>query len=104
MTAIDVNDLVGKTLQLVRPPTREGEEPAAAGAPAAAPPPPPDVIVTQLDAALPTVQGDAALLKQVLLNLTLNAVEAMREGDKLTVRPRRAAEGGGATSAGPTAA
>ncbi|MDW8310084.1 MAG: ATP-binding protein, partial [Verrucomicrobiales bacterium] len=42
----------------------------------------------RLQANLPTVRGDAVQLEQALLNLILNAVEAMPRGGTLTVRTR----------------
>ncbi|HEV7476294.1 MAG TPA: MASE1 domain-containing protein [Burkholderiales bacterium] len=54
-------------------------------------------VVTQLAAALPPLEGDRVELQQVMLNLVLNACEAMsagaREARRLTVRTR-ADEGG----------
>jgi len=44
--------------------------------------------VRRLAPDLPTVSGDAAQLAQVFLNLTLNAVEAMPNGGKLTISSR----------------
>ncbi len=41
--------------------------------------------VRRLASDLPLVQGDAAQLAQVFLNLTLNAAEAMPEGGRLTI-------------------
>jgi signal transduction histidine kinase len=45
-------------------------------------------LVHKLDAALPSVMGDATQLEQAFLNLTLNAVEAMPGGGKLSVTTR----------------
>ena len=42
----------------------------------------------ELTPELPTIQGDATQLEQAFLNLTLNAVEAMPEGGKLTITTR----------------
>lgn len=44
--------------------------------------------VARLQTDLPPVQGDAVQLEQALLNLILNAVEAMPEGGTLSVRTR----------------
>jgi len=46
-------------------------------------------IVTELDPALPLIQADPALLRQVLINLLNNAVEAMPHGGRLTLRTRQ---------------
>lgn len=46
----------------------------------------------EVDPALPAVQADAGLLRQALLNLLLNAQQAMPRGGDLTVRARRESE------------
>lgn len=45
-------------------------------------------LIRRLDVNLPTIIGDATQLEQAFLNLTLNAVEAMPQGGRLTVRSR----------------
>ncbi|RPH59597.1 MAG: HAMP domain-containing protein [Chloroflexi bacterium] len=46
-------------------------------------------IVCEFDLRLPTIDGDPAQLRQVFLNLMVNAVEAMPQGGTLTVRTRK---------------
>ena len=45
-------------------------------------------VVRELAADLPAIQGDATQLEQAFLNLTLNAVEAMPQGGRLTIATR----------------
>lgn len=45
-------------------------------------------VVRELAPELPEIHGDAAQLKQVLVNLVVNAVQAMPDGGTLTVRTR----------------
>lgn len=50
-------------------------------------------VITELDSALPSVHADADKLKRVLLNLIINARQAMPEGGTLTVRAQAAGRG-----------
>jgi signal transduction histidine kinase len=71
---LDVNEVVRKTAQLVTPPPL----PDGAGAP-------PVEVVLSLGDDLPRVRADAEQLRQVFLNLAINAVQAMTQGGKLTI-------------------
>jgi C4-dicarboxylate-specific signal transduction histidine kinase len=58
-----VNEVVSNVLALMRPEIRHQQA----------------RIITQLDPQLPTIQADRLLLEQVLLNLVLNALQAMQD-------------------------
>jgi two-component system sensor histidine kinase HydH len=66
---LDVNEVVRRTLQLVE---KAGEEQKVE-------------ISTSLVEGLPQVRADAEQLRQVFLNLSLNAIQATAEGGKLQV-------------------
>ncbi len=67
---LDVREPIEETLELLRAQLDERR-----------------ISVTRLyDEAIPAIQGDQAQLKQLFLNLFLNAVEAMEPGGALTVR------------------
>jgi signal transduction histidine kinase len=46
-------------------------------------------VINRLDANLPEVEIDADLIRQVLINIATNAIQAMPEGGKLTLDARR---------------
>ncbi|MCC6215423.1 MAG: two-component system sensor protein [Polyangiaceae bacterium] len=69
--AVDANAVVRRTLQVLAPDRHEGVE-----------------LRTELDAALPLVRADAEKLRQVLINLVLNAVQATPPGGRVTVSTR----------------
>ncbi len=58
-----VNDVVSNVLALMRPEIRHQQA----------------RVITQLDAHLPAIQADRVLLEQVVLNLVLNALQAMQD-------------------------
>jgi two-component system, NtrC family, sensor histidine kinase HydH len=69
----DVNDILQRTLKLL-----SGDVPPAVG------------VELEVAEDLPRVSCDAEQLKQVFLNLALNAIQAMPQGGKLRVSTRRA--------------
>src|SRR4051812_5620121 len=68
----DLNDVLWKTMKLI-----ESSLPANV------------VLEMDLTPGLPALHADAEQLKQVFINLVLNAVQAMPDGGRLTVRTRR---------------
>ena len=81
---LDVNEVVRKTAQLVSPPP----VPTAAGEVT-----PPVEVVLSLAEELPRVRADAEQLRQVFLNLAINAVQAMPAGGKLVISTARRSGG-----------
>lgn len=75
---IDVNDVVERTLRLVQNALPENV-----------------AVVAHLDPALPRAHSDAEQLKQVVINLLQNAVQAMPGGGRLTISTGLPAEDGG---------
>ena len=69
LSSLDVNEVVKKTAQLIAPTDGERQ------------------VEVQLTLAeeLPRARGDAEQLRQVFLNLALNAVQAMEKGGRLTI-------------------
>jgi len=65
---IQINDLIAEVLQLVRPLLRSGI-----------------VVKTDLHASLPMVDADSLEIEQLLINLIVNALDAMPEGGELNV-------------------
>jgi len=70
-SSIDLNKLVDDTLVLLRNKLKQY---------------PDRMIHLEFDKALPTIRGDASQLKQVVLNLLLNALDAVRFGGEITLR------------------
>jgi two-component system NtrC family sensor kinase len=68
-TPLDLNEVIGQTTRLL------GNQRAMQGI----------VIVEDLADALPTVEGDAHQIEQVMLNLAMNACEAMPNGGTLLI-------------------
>jgi PAS domain S-box-containing protein len=56
-------------------------------------------VATDLDAALPAVLGIASEIREALINLVFNAVDALPEGGTVTLRTRRGADAAGAARA-----
>jgi signal transduction histidine kinase len=78
---IDFHGLLDETLVFVMPTLRQGKV----------------ELIRRFNARNPGVRGDAELLKQVVLNLLWNALQAMPQGGKLTVSTETAEKGLGLT-------
>jgi|GEM_PF-4783011 len=76
-SAVNVNEILLDALQLLGPQLRQGKV----------------LVHLQLDDSLPTINASADQLKQVFLNLILNAKEAMLQGGGLLIQTRLAHEG-----------
>src|SRR5205807_3251929 len=72
LTPTDLNDVLARTIKLIESSL-----------------PPNVVLETSFEPELPRILGDAEQLKQVFINLALNAVQAMPDGGRLAVRTRR---------------
>jgi signal transduction histidine kinase len=72
LSPTDLNDVLARTFKLVEPSLPENVK-----------------LVLDLEPQLPSVLADAEQLKQVFINLALNAVQAMPDGGKLTVQTRK---------------
>ncbi len=70
---VDLNEITRQTIHLVRSHKQARQV----------------KIIEELNGGLPLINGDQNQLQQVLINLLLNACEAMPEGGTLTVRSRR---------------
>ena len=69
LAPLSINDLISDVLTFLKPETRRSRI----------------ELETRFDATNPEIQGDQSLIKQALLNVVLNAVEAMPEGGRLEV-------------------
>ncbi len=85
---LDANEAVRKTAQLLTPP------PLDAGTP-------PVEVSLSLSEALPRAKADPEQLRQVFLNLAINAVQAMPKGGKLIISTALRSGGGRRRTASP---
>ncbi len=77
-TPLDLNALALDTLRLLRSHLKQR---------------PADLIALDLDASLPEVEGDASHLKQVILNLLTNALDATGEKGRVVIRTLKEPDG-----------
>jgi PAS domain S-box-containing protein len=88
LTDVDLNALVKEVVQLTR--ARWSDMPQQRGVAIG--------VVTELAHDAPAIHGVESELRQALINLVFNAVDAMPEGGAITLRTRRIAGGGGSTA------
>ena len=74
---VDLRDVVRQTIEIVRPRWSQSD---LAGTP---------IVVRQQLGSVPGIQARAAELREALINLVLNAVDAMPKGGSLTLETRR---------------
>jgi PAS domain S-box-containing protein len=89
LTDVDLNALVKEVVHLTR--ARWSDMPQQRGVAIG--------VVTELAHDAPPIHGVESELRQALINLVFNAVDAMPEGGVITVRTRRIAGGGASTPA-----
>ena len=76
--AVDLNEIVSEVLELTR--DRWQDAARAAGL---------EIVVEPRLGLLPTLDGDAAAVRELLTNLVMNAIEAMPAGGRITVETRQ---------------
>jgi signal transduction histidine kinase len=76
--AVDLNQVVNEVIDLTRDRWQDGAR--AAGL---------QIVIEPRLSALPTVDGDAAALRELLTNLVLNAADAMLTGGHITIETRQ---------------
>ena len=75
--AVDLNQVVSEVIELTRDRWQDGAR--AAGL---------EIVMDPWLGGLPTIEGDAAALRELLTNLVLNAVDAMPAGGRITIETR----------------